>query len=1324
VSSLRGNSGGNAHIWLKGRALTGKTWIALRVMIYVAQAALDQLREAETSASDLSLLSLLPLPLFIPALKLARSRPSTVESYIRSCHGLDASDELVKFLLEELESKRVMLFVDGLDDITRHRPLVVKYIEDVLLPSHSCVFLTSRGESIHWLSSAAFTSARAFATDVGSFDSHVYPVFMEGMSSKQIAAMRYLLSAKFNFPPHDLVTSHSPGQPLVDCVGGLAIASSLVLRDSTTHSSMSLVVQWCEAYLRELLFAADSRKFVLISSDVDSERGRDQRLLGSPACLTLLESVASLAISKTVSTVRTSRDIGLILVQFSDEDVASVIEANPQYGGIWSCLFKSSPVINWGPRSSVSKPIYSFSHPFILHLIVARATAARLHAGENINWLVTRRIVCSREHRGLLFMLAAMLRNESFFKLVSSLANIVPIFRQCTILLSLALTAHRPHLELQSTDTKALVSSLKSDGFPISRVSHLILHSCSPCLRSFAVNVIRASDSSVMLTLFFDSLAYLQSVHARAFPMSAGTSQRVLSCIHFLLKFVDDIAVMSADMMLDNCKKVVEILSVIVIDSDQLECVHMQGIECMFTYLNAAMRSFVVSSGNIECDGRLLLIISASLSIIASRDKVIKHCVDSHIRLVPFLCQVVADQQLHEQACLLIRSGSDDVRLFLSVAPEFECSQYDRRMSAALAASCLCSKEEMRALILAHLRDSSRFVRSAVADCLQSFPYESLSLIEVHSICNCVFVSLLLESVPEVVAALMITLAAIFPCLKVMPSAAVDAMQQHPAVFDLISNWICSQSQFHLDATSSFSNDSNSCMPPVGPEFWTLKQLLHELLIVKCRTPPPPPSIRCKLMLLFAFVKSRQLCPELTFQSECSEADETAEISSFLIASVSNVGSIAPAPHSCICAFIRMCGSRHMVPLFLRVNVSQLLHLAGIFDATSQHGSLNQCLPNEAVHFAPRQQFLMRQVSFSQQSDFIHEESHGIVIFSNNETDRGIESLVAEQHQDTSLSILPQSALIAPDALRSQFANEIVLEMISSVQSCLQTLPKDDACSMSNACQGACAYAYLILSGCSTFELSDDVLCQALSLVAVAGTLPIYLASKRHKFSVNPQDVMSSIIESASHSNFLVRVSALHALSSEYMSLALNLVAVKNCCPDFSLSQYDVAEFLSSIRRVAVAALSDESDAVVSAALELLVFIASNEADFSPVLFDFVAISLKETLTSCLSKGEGRSKRIAKIHILLEYTVSALTSLVPPPLDRIERSCVEIRRICKWFPSSHKPPLCAQSLRLQAIKASSLLLSCKRLVSQVCCDLCFLQCIFYFDGISREKFVK
>jgi hypothetical protein len=200
-----------------------------------------------------------------------------------------------------------------------------------------------------------------------------------------------------------------------------------------------------------------------------------------------------------------------------------------------------------------------------------------------------------------------------------------------------------------------------------------------------------------------------------------------------------------------------------------------------------------------------------------------------------------------------------------------------------------------------------------------------------------------------------------------------------------------------------------------------------------------------------------------------------------------------------------------MVPLFLSVNVSQLLHLAGIFDATTQYGSLNQCLPNQAVYSAPRQQFSMRKVSFSQQSYFIHSESHAIFLFLNNEMDQRIESIVADQHQDIPLPVLPQSANISSDALRSQFANELVLELISSVQSCLQTLPKDDVCSVSNACQGACAYAFLILSGCSTFELSDDLLCQALSLVAVAGILPIYLASKRHKCSVKPQEVISAL---------------------------------------------------------------------------------------------------------------------------------------------------------------------------------------------------------------------
>jgi len=212
---------------------------------------LVQLQQIESSTTDSSLPSFLPL--VIPTLKLARSSPSPVESYVRSSHGLDASDVLVRYLLEELESKRVMLLIDGLDDITRHRPLFFKYIKDVVLLSHPCVFMTSRGEAIHWLPTAAFSSARIFATDVASIDSQALPGFFGWDNPKQLAAMRYLLSPKFNYPPYDGVTSHIPGQPLIESVGGFAIASSLVRRDAMPQSNMSLVILWCKTYLRELL---------------------------------------------------------------------------------------------------------------------------------------------------------------------------------------------------------------------------------------------------------------------------------------------------------------------------------------------------------------------------------------------------------------------------------------------------------------------------------------------------------------------------------------------------------------------------------------------------------------------------------------------------------------------------------------------------------------------------------------------------------------------------------------------------------------------------------------------------------------------------------------------------------------------------------------------------------------------------------------------------------------------------------------------------------------------------------------------------------------
>lgn len=627
VVSASEKSGGRAHAWLRGRALTGKTWTALRVMTFFAQAALDQLRDGSSSSTNQESAALLPLPLFIPALKLARSRPSTIESYIRSSHGLDASDELVRFLLEELECKRIMLFIDGLDDITRHRPNVVKYLEDVVLPSHPCVLLTSRGEAVHWLSASPFASARIFATDSASFDAQTHPVFLEAMNSNQMAAMRYLLSQKFNLPPHDLVSSHSPGHPLIDCVGGLAIASNLVLRDTMTQTSMALVVQWCEMYLRELLFAADSRKFVLISSDVDVERGRDQRLLGSPACLSLLESVAIMSIEKNVSTARKSGDVGLAPVQFSDQDVSSVIEANPQFGGIWSCLFKSSPVISWGPRTSPSQPFYSFSHPFLLHLVVARATAARLHAGDGIPWLLTRRVVLPRQHRGLLFMLATMLRCESFMKLVSSLASVVPSCMPCAMLLSLALTSHRPSLELLTTDTKAFIVSLKSTGFTTNALCSLILHSCSHCLRSFAIDIVRAADSAAMLQLAVDALALLEAVSSRALPSSGGTALRVLACVHFLLKFVDETTSMAIDTSLNHCRSVIETMSVVASDAEQLECVRLQAVECMFAHLNCAMRGVSHAHSSQltrEYDTRIISAITASLAPVAFGDDVFR----------------------------------------------------------------------------------------------------------------------------------------------------------------------------------------------------------------------------------------------------------------------------------------------------------------------------------------------------------------------------------------------------------------------------------------------------------------------------------------------------------------------------------------------------------------------------------------------------------------------------------------------------------------------------------------------------------------------------
>jgi hypothetical protein len=151
---------------------------------------------------------------------------------------------------------------------------------------------------------------------------------------------------------------------------------------------------------------------------------------------------------------------------------------------------------------------------------------------------------------------------------------------------------------------------------------------------------------------------------------------------------------------------------------------------------------------------------------------------------------------------------------------------------------------------------------------------------------------------------------------------------------------------------------------------------------------------------------------------------------------------------------------------------------------------------------------------------------------------------------------------------------------------------------------------------------------------------------------------------------------------------------------DSAISILD-SDHLDSIKHCLMSALSDDSDAVVSAGLSALASASSSDAAFSVALCDAVAASLKETLTFCLAKAADCSKAAVKVQVLLEFNVSALFSDSPPAIYRIERSCSEIRRICKWFPSSHKPPLCAQPLRLQAIKAASLLISSKRLCRQV-----------------------
>jgi hypothetical protein len=154
-----------------------------------------------------------------------------------------------------------------------------------------------------------------------------------------------------------------------------------------------------------------------------------------------------------------------------------------------------------------------------------------------------------------------------------------------------------------------------------------------------------------------------------------------------------------------------------------------------------------------------------------------------------------------------------------------------------------------------------------------------------------------------------------------------------------------------------------------------------------------------------------------------------------------------------------------------------------------------------------------------------------------------------------------------------------------------------------------------------------------------------------------------------------------------------------------------------------LAAIGDDNDVVVATALNCLASVASEDIEIARQLFDCVAASLKETLTFCLSKSSGRSKGAAKVQVLLEYAGSSLFSDSPPDLARIERCCIEVRRICKWFPSSHKPPLCAQQLRLQAVKLASSLLSSKRLCSQVS-PHCRTFIAPLLDVQHRERFAR
>ena len=906
-------------------------------------------------------------------------------------------------------------------------------------------------------------------------------------------------------------------------------------------------------------------------------------------------------------------------------------------------------------------------------------------------------------------MLAAMLRSESFVNLVSFLPMVIPSYRACIFLLALAMVAHRPNIEQQGTDMKILISSLRSNGFTCSCLSSLILHSSSSYLRSFAIDVIRASDSGAVLSLFVDSLALLQGVSAHALPISGDTTSRALACIQYLLRFVDELTSMPVDQILDHSRSAIETISAIILDPDQPDCVHMQGVDCMFAHLNAAMRAAPPLPGVTQCDDRLVCCITAALSPASSCKNTVKQAVNSHIKRTPFLPQVITMHSLHEFACLLILAGSDDVRLFPSVAHEFTCSQSNRRASAALAAACLCSREDMRNLVLSHMRDSSRRVRAAVATALEAFHYDCLSTLEFHNISYCLFISLLLESVPEVVAAFLSVLAIIFPRLVVVPSVAIEAMQQHPVVFDLLSTWIAQAQRGSAD-DASVSESSSNLVAALGPDFRTCDQLLHDFRMMKCRIPPLPPSISCKLILVFATLSaSTRSSEEGTSLIGCCDYDAYTEVTSYLVSAATCVGPqphpafVAPAPHSCTCAFIRTCSTKHLIPMFLSVDVPRIFMLAGIGQTQSRSSCYNEEMPEvtaSSSNCAVEEQQTLKphKVSFSLQSYWVHVETNDIFLSHSIQPSQISDSQRRAQQQALCSSTSSNEHSFSHDVVRSQLANEFVLELIVTVQSCIQTLPKDDLRAIAGACQGACAYAYFIITGFSAFEISHDLLCQTLSLVGAAGVRSILIALKEHTFSVSMHDIVASILRLASHSSSRVRVASVHVLSSELLALSRNDVAFGSS--NFEIPSLD-SDLFDKIQRCLTSSLSDDSDAVVSAALGSFASVSSSDARILCDQFDAAAASLKETLTFCLAKAEGRSKAAVKVQVLLEYSVSALFSHSPPSIDRMERICSEIRRICKWFPSSHKPPLCAQPLRLQAIKSASSIISSKRLCSQV-----------------------